>query len=57
MPTTLAELFPGKLGRMELTRVALRLRRPDLLKMSFDTPLDKTTRATLANALIQVRRG
>lgn len=37
MPTTLGALFPGKMGRVDLTRVALRIQRPDLLKMSPQT--------------------
>lgn len=53
----LQELFPGKMGRVELTRVALRLRRADLLKMSPDQELDETTRAALEAALADVRRG
>lgn len=40
MPTTLGELFPGKMGRVELTRVAIRIRRPDLLKMPPHTILN-----------------
>lgn len=54
---TLGELFPGKVGRVELTRVALRLRRPDLLRMKPTAQLDSATQAKLESALNQVRRG
>lgn len=54
---TLSQLFPGNVGRVELTRVALRLRRPDLLKMNPNTQLDAATTEKLQAALTQVRRG
>ncbi len=54
---TIGELFPGKVGRVELTRVALRLRRPDLLKMKPTQEIDSATQSKLESALNQVRRG
>jgi len=54
---TLSELFPGNVGRVELTRVALRLRRPDLLRMKPNAQLDADTVNKLQSALAQVRRG
>jgi hypothetical protein len=53
----LCELLPGNMGRVVLTRVALRLRRPDLLKMSDQVPLDAALLATLMTAIAAVRKG
>lgn len=36
---TLEQLFPGNVGRMKLTRVILRLKRPDLRDMTPTAPL------------------
>lgn len=54
---TLTELLPGNVGRVVLTRVALRLRRPDLLKMSVELQLDAALLATLMPAIDAVRKG
>ena len=37
---TLDSLFTGNMGRVVLTRVAVRLRKPELLKMTRTLPLD-----------------
>lgn len=54
---TLTQLLPGNMGRVVLTRVALRLRRPDLLKMSVELPLDAALLATLMPAIDAVKKG
>lgn len=54
---TLGELFPGNLGRMELTRVALRIKRADLLKMKPEQVIDEDTHKALVAAIAEVRRG
>ena len=54
---TLTQLLPGNMGRVVLTRVALRLRRPDLLKMSVEIPIDPGLLAALLPAIDAVRRG
>lgn len=54
---TLTQLLPGNMGRVVLTRVALRLRRPDLLRMSCEIPLDPALLDTLLPAIDAVRRG
>ncbi len=53
---TLFKLFPGNTGRVELTRVALRLRRPELLRMKPTSPLDPGLVATLQATLSDLRR-
>lgn len=57
MSTTLNSLFPGKMGRVVLTRVAIRMRRPDLLKMPGDEPIDSATASELEAARDLVSRG
>ncbi len=54
---TISELLPGNMGRVVLTRVALRLRRPDLLKMSVAVPLDPALIAMLLPAIEAVKKG
>lgn len=54
---TLAELFPGNIGRVVLTRVAVRLRMPALLKTPTSTPLDGDLYARVVAAAEAVRRG
>jgi hypothetical protein len=54
---TLAQLLPGNMGRVVLTRIALRLRRADLLKMSDQVPLDPALLATLMVAIDAVKKG
>lgn len=48
---TINTLFEGNMGRVVLTRVALRLRKPELLKMNVEQPLD----AALINLLVAAR--
>lgn len=54
---TLAILFKGNLGRVTLTRVALRLRRPDLLVIPTDQPLEPGLVDVLVAARDAVNRG
>jgi hypothetical protein len=54
---TLQDLFPGKMGKVELTRIAIRLRMPHLLRSAPDAPLDAALAATLQSALDEVRKG
>lgn len=54
---TLGELFPGKLGRVQLTRVAVRLRRPDLLKLAPATVLEPELVLKLQQAADAVKGG
>lgn len=54
---TLGELFPGKLGRVQLTRVAVRLRRPDLLKLALDAELEAELLQKLQTAMAAVKEG
>lgn len=54
---TINDLFPGKVGRVELTRVAVRMRRPDLLRCPPTRQLDAKTVAILQAAQLEVRRG
>jgi hypothetical protein len=37
--TTLRKLFPGNLGRLTLSTVVLRLKRPELMKIPMDAPI------------------
>ena len=48
---TINALFAGNMGRVVLTRVALRLRKPELLKMTPDQPLE----AALVEMLVATR--
>ena len=57
MNATLDSLFPGKMGRVVLTRVAIRLRRPDLLKTPGDQQLDSATISELEAARDLVSHG
>lgn len=54
---TLNTLFAGNMGRVVLTRVALRLRKPELLKMTPDQPLDAALAEILVAARDAVNRG
>ena len=54
---TLSTLFAGNMGRVVLTRVALRLRKPELLKMTADQPLDAALVDMLVAARDAVNRG
>jgi|GEM_PF-1300202 len=54
---TLEDLFPGRMGRVVLTRVAIRVRRPDVLKMAPTAHLDDKLAALLTDAKTQVQKG
>jgi hypothetical protein len=54
---TLDALFVGNMGRVELTRVAIRLRMPTLLKMRPGETLSPDLCAVLQQALLDIRRG
>ena len=55
--TTIAELFPGNMGRVRLTRVALRLRMPALLQMQADQLIDAGLLTKLTVCLAEVQKG
>lgn len=55
--TRLSALFPGKMGRVMLTRVAIRIRRPELLKLKAESELEPALLATLNQAIVDIRRG
>ncbi|MEM7155057.1 MAG: hypothetical protein AAF799_19570 [Myxococcota bacterium] len=55
--TTLEDLFPGIQGRMELVRVMLHLRMPQLADLPRDTPLDAEMVMRLETARELVARG
>jgi len=54
---TLNDLFPGRMGRVELTRIAVRLRMPQLLRTNADEALADDVVAALQSALDEVRKG
>ncbi len=54
---TLGSIFPGKMGRVKLTQVAIRMRRPDLLKTPLDKNLDGALASSLRSALAEVTKG
>ncbi len=54
---TLDELLPGKMGRVVLTRAALRLRMPALLKIPEDQELDEELLVKLQAAIAEVQKG
>ncbi|MCC6876451.1 MAG: hypothetical protein IT378_19260 [Sandaracinaceae bacterium] len=54
---TIADLFPGAMGRVWLSRVALRLRDPSLLRLPPQTVLDAAEVTRLRAALADVREG
>jgi hypothetical protein len=54
---TLGTLFVGNMGRVVLTRVAVRLRKPELLKMRADEPLESSLVEILVAARDAVSRG
>jgi ABC-type polar amino acid transport system ATPase subunit len=54
---TIAELLPGNMGRVVLTRAALKLRKPELLRMDPTTPLDPELLEQLTAAVDAVRKG
>ncbi len=54
---TLNELFPGQVGRLQLIRVMLKLRRPELKRLDRDKPLPAELEEQLIRTLKTVRRG
>lgn len=48
---TLEQLFPGNIGRMRLTRVILRLKRPDLRDLDPTAPLQAELLSLLRQTL------
>ncbi len=54
---TLSQLFPGKMGRVDLARVAIRLRMPDLLKMTPAEVMAPELATKLTEALAAVKKG
>ncbi len=55
--TTLNELFPGQTGRLELMRVMLKLRMPELRTMPRDVELPVDLDERLRTARKAIRRG
>jgi len=55
--TTLNELFPGQTGRLELMRVMLMLRMPQLRSMPRDDELPAELEEQLRKARAAVRKG
>lgn len=51
------ELFPGKMGRVELTRIAISLRMPMLMRAKPTDTIKPGLIARLIEALKQVRKG
>lgn len=56
-PQTLEGLFPGLEGRMQLVRVMLELKMPELRDMPRDAALDAKLAQTLLAARARVRNG
>ncbi len=54
---TLAEFFPGNMGRMMFIRVMLRLRRPELAQMDQNEELDPALVKQIRTAIEEVKRG
>ncbi|MCA9493447.1 MAG: hypothetical protein KC621_26130 [Myxococcales bacterium] len=54
--STLNQLFPGQTGRLQLMRVMLLLRRPDLKSLDRDEPLSDELEKQLREALGRVRK-
>lgn len=44
------------MGKVELTRIAIRLRMPALLRAAMDEPLEPSIAATLQDTLTEVRK-
>lgn len=55
--TTIGDVFPGNMGRLMLTRVALRLRMPELMKLSPSHCLESALLARLQTTLVEVKKG
>jgi len=54
---TLQDLFPGRLGRLDLARVILKLRMPELADMAMSDELPQELSVKLRAALSQVKKG
>jgi hypothetical protein len=54
---TIGELFPRNTGRVQLLRVALKLRMPELLKLSPTEPLPSELRIKLETCLLEIAKG
>jgi len=54
---TIGEMFPGNMGRVRLTRVALKLRMPTLLQTPPDQALDAALLTKLTLCLAEVQKG
>lgn len=54
---TLDDLFPGKLGRVKLTSVAIKLRKPMLLKQDPSDELPQDLVTALQSALTEISKG
>ena len=54
---TLEEMFAGRMGRVVLTRVAIRVRKPEILKMSVSAPLEVALIEELERARREVSGG
>lgn len=55
--TTIGEVFPGNMGRLMLTRVALRLRMPELMKLSPGQEIEPALLLRLQTTLAEVKKG
>lgn len=51
------DLFPGKMGRVELTRVAISLRMPALMRSKPTDTIDPALVPRIEDALKTVRKG
>lgn len=54
---TIGEIFPGNMGRVRLTRVALKLRMPALLRMAPEQSLEQELLEKLTTCLAEVQKG
>lgn len=54
--TTLAELFPGNMGRMKMARVILMLKQPALGKMNPNDPLPADMERQIRDAIQKLDR-
>lgn len=54
---TIAELFPGNMGRVQLTRVALKIRMPALMTMPPHEVIEPGLLQKITSALADVKKG
>ena len=57
MSKTLRELFPGNLGRLTLSTLVLRMKKPELLDLDMDQPLPEAMTAELEQELRKLQEG